>query len=192
MGAQDREDWPDTVKNPEQISAAEPAGHGLTRALQWGPAAILVFWLAVMGLLYLAMNHYLQPKPAIVTAEGELLIPRARDGHFYTPGLVNGRRVNFLVDTGASLVSVSDEFARAAGIGPGEPTVFRTANGERDGQIVTGIPVSIGPVSVSSVRVGVGLSGDSVDDALLGQSFLSKFEILLQKDRMILRPKSSS
>jgi aspartyl protease family protein len=67
--------------------------------------------------------------------------------------------------------------------------VFTTANGQRPGRIVTGVPVEVGPVSVSAVRVGVGLTGFDSHDALLGQSFLSRFEILLQQDRMVLRPR---
>ncbi len=89
----------------------------------------MAFWLVIMGLLYVAMNHYLKPKPVIVSAAGDLVIRRARDGHFYAAGSINGRPVNFLVDTGATLVTVSEKFAREAGLSSGIPTVFRTANG---------------------------------------------------------------
>ena len=162
----------------------------VSAGLRWGPLGIVLFWLVIMAALYVAMNHYLKPKPFTVSASGDLVIPRARDGHFYADGLVNGQPVNFLVDTGASLVVVSEQFARAAGFGAGVPTVFKTANGDLQGQIVPDIPVTIGPVSVSGVRIGVGLVGHEVGDALLGQSFLSKFEIILLKEQMILRKKS--
>jgi aspartyl protease family protein len=49
------------------------------------------------------------------------------------------------------------------------------------------VNVSIGPVNVTNVKVGVGLHGGDEDDALLGQSFLSKFDITLLKDQMVLR-----
>ena len=94
---------------------------GLTRGLKWGPFGIAVFWLACMGLLYLAMNHYLQPKPVVVTAAGDLVIPKSRDGHFYATGSVGGQPVRFLVDTGATLVVVSETFASAAGLAAGKP-----------------------------------------------------------------------
>ncbi|MEO8117934.1 MAG: retropepsin-like aspartic protease [Rhodoferax sp.] len=158
-------------------------------SLKWGPFAILVFWLVVMGLLYAAMTHYLKPKPVTITASGDLVIPRSRDGHFYAAGSVNGKPANFLVDTGASLVTVSEPFARAAGIAAGVPTVFKTANGDLAGWIVSGVSVTLGPMDVSGVRVGVGLVGGEVGDALLGQSFLSKFEITLSKEQMTLRQK---
>ena len=67
-------------------SNAHPNGNGLTRGLKRGPFGILVFWLVVMGVLYLAMNQYLQPKPLVVSASGDLIIPRARDGHFRLGG----------------------------------------------------------------------------------------------------------
>ena len=152
-----------------------------------GLIPMMIFWCAVMGLLYMLMTHYLKPKPLVVSASGDLIIPRARDGHFYARGEVNGKPVSFLVDTGASLVTVSEQFARNAGISGGTPTVFKTANGDMPGRIVSNIPVTLGPVGVSGVRVGVGFVGHETGDALLGQSFLAKFEVLLEKDRMTLR-----
>jgi len=163
-----------------------PSG-GLTTGLKWGPFGVVVFWLAVMGLLYLAMNHYLQPKPVVVTASGDLVISKSRDGHFYAMGTVGGQPVRFLVDTGATLVVVSETFARGAGLGSGTPTTFRTANGDLPGRIVAGVPVAVGPVAVSAVQVGVGLVGGEAGDALLGQSFLSRFDIVLSRDQMVLR-----
>ena len=166
----------------------EPS-NGLSKGLKWAPLGIVMFWIVVMGLLYVAMTHYLKPKPVTVSASGELVIPRARDGHFYAAGSVNGKPVTFLVDTGASLVTVSEQFARVARISAGVPTVFKTANGDLSGRIVSDVPITIGPLSVSGVRIGVGLVGHEVSDALLGQSFLSKFEIVLSKEQMTLRKK---
>ena len=166
----------------------DPRSHsGLSTGLKLGPLGIVVFWLACMGLLYLAMNHYLQPKPVVVTASGDLVIPKSRDGHFYVLGLVGGRPVRFLVDTGATLVVVSAAFASDAGLAAGMPTTFRTANGNLPGRIVADVPVAVGPIAVSAVTVGVGLVGGDVGDALLGQSFLSRFDIVLSRDQMVLR-----
>lgn len=194
MGLEDRDWWREAQKEramkriSDRFKSAnsKPSG-GLSKGVKWGPFWILVFWMVVMGLLYVAMNHYLKPKPLIVSATGDLIIPRARDGHFYARGEVNGRPVSFLIDTGASMVTVSEQFARNAGLAGGVPTVFKTANGDLPGRIVADVPVTLGPAGVSGVRVGVGFVGHEVDDALLGQSFLAKFEVLLEKDRMTLR-----
>lgn len=165
---------------------------GSKRVQQWGPLGVLVFWLLVMGALYAAMAHYLKPEPVVVTAQGDLVIPKARDGHFYADGTVNGQPVRFMVDTGASLVFVSEPLARAAGLGFGVSTVFKTANGDLPGRIVTSVPVALGAIGVSSVRVGVGLVGGDTTDALLGQSFLSQFDVVIANEEMVLRRKSLS
>ena len=93
----------------------------------------------------------------------------------------------FLVDTGASYVTISQELADHAGIAGGTPTRFHTANGVIDGRIVADIPVAVGPASVSGIKVAVGLIGIGRDHALLGQSFLSRFQITLSGNEMVLK-----
>jgi aspartyl protease family protein len=149
---------------------------------------VLAFWLALGGVLYAAMSYFMQPKPVVVTATGDLKIPRARDGHFYVQGTVNGQPITFLVDTGASTVSVSEAFARRAGLQGGDPATFMTANGPRAGRMVKDVDVSAGPLSVTAIRVGVGLVGGASDDhGLLGQNFLSRFKISINDREMVLR-----
>lgn len=92
-----------------------------------------------------------------------------------------------VASTGATSVGVSEEFARKAFIRGGVPTTFRTANGDQSGRVVEGVGISIGPVSVTNVKVGVGLRMDDENQALLGQSFLSKFDIAIVKNQMVLR-----
>lgn len=93
----------------------------------------------------------------------------------------------FLVDTGASYVTVSQAFAAHAGISGGTPTRFHTANGVIEGRIVDNMTVSIGPAEVAGIKVAVGLIGASRETALLGQSFLSRFQITLTGEQMVLR-----
>lgn len=182
MGIEDRDWYRDRHK-----ARAKP--FGLTWGLKLAPLGIVLFWSVLMGVFYLAFDHYLKPKEAVVSAHGELVIARSRDGHFYVPGTVNGQTVRFLVDTGASLVTVGETLAEKARLTEGEPTTFQTANGALRGRVVRGVTVAVGPVTVTNVRVGVGLFGHDDQAALLGQSFLSKFDVLLQKDQMVLRPR---
>lgn len=156
-------------------------------ATQTGLIPMMIFWCAVMGLLYLLMTHYLKPKQAQVLSNGDLVIQRSTDGHFYTLGTINGQEAKFMVDTGASLVSVSEPFAQRASLPDGRPATFNTANGSQTGRIVDGVGIAIGPVSVSDVRVGVGLRMGDDNAALLGQSFLSKFDITMSQNQMVLR-----
>ncbi len=161
--------------------------NAIPRGLRWGPLVMVMFWLVVMGVVYGAIKMVMQPREITVAMNGEMTIPRSRDGHFYAPGFVGGQPVIFLVDTGASYVTVSDEFARHAGLSGGTPTRFHTANGVIDGRIVDNLTVSMGPAQVSGVKVAVGLIGAGRDTALLGQSFLSRFQITLSGNEMVLR-----
>ena len=149
--------------------------------------AFFVAWLAIMGGGYLVAQRFLAAPQVTVTAQGDLRIPRARNGHFMVQGTVNGRPVEFLVDTGASSVVVSEAFAREAGLQGGTPTTFQTANGLLQGRTVRNVPVTVGPLSVSGTTVGVGLSGPGADRALLGQSFLSRFDVSISAQEMVIR-----
>ncbi|WP_158290200.1 TIGR02281 family clan AA aspartic protease [Ramlibacter sp. WS9] len=153
-----------------------------------GHIYVLLFWAVVMGVVWFAMERVMAPKRAVVTAQGELVIPRHRDGHFYVDGTINGKPLRFMVDTGASGVVVSEAFAKDAGLPRGEPTTFQTANGTLAGRTVRGIAVTAGPLSVSSTSVGVGLVGGKQGVGLLGQSFLSKFNMSMTREEMVLRP----
>ena len=194
MGIQDR-DWyreaqkerdSKTVRFGKSKVGYEKQHSAVSRGNRWAPLGIVVFWLAIMAALYFGFKQYEQPK-TVISANGDVVIKRARDGHFYVAGHVNGNPVKFLVDTGASLVGVSEKFAQKAGLVGGEPTVFKTANGELLGRVIANVPINVGPIAVSGIRVGVGLEGHDANDALLGQNFLAKFDVILRENQMILR-----
>ena len=157
-----------------------------------GAVAMVAFWLAVMALLYWAMDRWQQPRAARVMATGELVIPRHADGHFRIAGSIDGEPVLFLVDTGASVVSVSEALARRAGLEGGEPASFRTANGVRAGRMVRAGKIALqGGTAVTGLRVGVGLQIGADDaQALLGQNFLQHFEVRMDRDSMQLRARA--
>lgn len=165
-------------------------GSSLPRGLRWGPLGIVLFWLVLMGVVYLGIQQVMRPRQVTVSVAGDITIPRARDGHFYVRGQVANQPVVFLVDTGASFVTVSQPLADAAGLDGGQATRFHTANGVINGLVVADVPVSIGGASISGVKVAVGLFGVGREQALLGQSFLSKFRITLTPDAMLLQAAS--
>ncbi|WP_158025712.1 retropepsin-like aspartic protease family protein [Rhodoferax antarcticus] len=149
---------------------------------------MLAFWLGVMGLAYWGMKTYMAPCPATQIAVGQWSIPRDLDSHFYVEGAVNGVRTVFLVDTGASLVGVSESLAAKAGIFGGNVVTFQTANGNVPGRLVRNVMVSIGDNLGVPVTVGTGLQISSMRaNALLGQSFLSKFDVTITKDQLVLK-----
>lgn len=163
------------------------------QTLRRSTLALLAFWLLVAGALWWGFAWWEARQraglaPYLLTG-GELVIPRSPDGHFYVPGEINHVRVQFLVDTGASAVAISDQVARQAGLPEGAPITVRTANGDRDARRVTNVPVKAGHLTRNDVTVTTGLALGSADDALLGQSFLRHFDVQIDGSGMRLRPR---
>jgi len=145
-------------------------------------------WVLLFGVVYLVMDAQMQPKVATVGEATEIEILRSRDAHFYVAGKINGQAVTFLVDTGASTVSVSRSLAGRLGLPPGQPVTVGTANGVAVGEEVTAQSVSLGGITIRDVRLLVldGLRGE----ALLGQNVLRHLEVLQTAERMHLKPRT--
>jgi clan AA aspartic protease, TIGR02281 family len=131
----------------------------------------------------------LRTDPITTTDAQQIVIPKSADGHFRMNGQINGKPLVFMVDTGATLVSVSEEFARSANLVGGRPVVMRTASGDLVVRVIDDVSVSAGDFTVPFVKVSVGLSGLGPNEALLGQSFLSQFQLTMDDRQLILRNK---
>ena len=163
----------------------------LHKTARLGAFAITAVWLAVAGVLYLVFDRMEQNRQASLKpyalSSGDLVIPRQRDGHFHMEGEVNRQPVRFLVDTGASHVSVSQALATQAGLPEGQNITLHTANGQRPGQLVRSVPVRAGHLVLNDASVTVGLTGMPPTQALLGQAFLKHFDVEIRRDEMVLR-----
>lgn len=96
------------------------------------------------------------------------------DGHFTARATINGTAVDLLVDTGATLVALTEADARRLGLTPDSyPHRVATAGGEAAAAVVRLKDVAIGPVRVRDVEAMV-LEGDALPHSLLGMSFLSR------------------
>lgn len=98
-------------------------------------------------------------------------------GQFHTMGSINGAQMRFIVDTGATFVSVGRSDALKAGIDftKGEPALMQTANGTARAWRVVLDSVRVGDVTLRNVD-GVVHSGE-LPFALLGMSFLNRMEM---------------
>jgi aspartyl protease family protein len=111
---------------------------------------------------------------------------RDRNGHFYAEAQVNGARIRFMIDTGASVVALTREDAQRAGIAFGsERSRAIGAGGEVEVIPVTIDRIAIGPLEAREIR---GAIADNLPVSLLGQSFLSRVgSVEIRGDRMVLR-----
>jgi len=119
----------------------------------------------------------------------EFVFHRADDGHFYVDAVINGAVIRFLVDTGASLVVLSPDDARAAGIRVGDRDFTgraNTANGVARLAPVTLREVELKQIAISDVPAAV--LEQPIPVSLLGMSFLSRLQSYeIREDQLVLR-----
>lgn len=109
-------------------------------------------------------------------------------GHFMLDVHVNGERVNFMVDTGASLVVLNLDDARRAGLRPkvlDYKYPVQTANGVVNVALVNLRDLRIGQLKIRNVKAAV--NGAPMGTSLLGNSFLARLpSYRVRDDRLII------
>ena len=122
-------------------------------------------------------------------ADSEIVLPIGPGGHFSGTGAINGAPVQFLVDTGATTIALSQGEANRIGLDwkRGKPALSATANGPVPVYIINLTSVRLGPVEVANVEAVV-LPSD-MPMVLLGNSFLGRFSMRRDGDVMRLAKK---
>jgi aspartyl protease family protein len=111
---------------------------------------------------------------APIQAGEELRIPISSDGHFWVEASLNGSPARFLVDSGASITTVSENTARAAGLTTGtRVNVVETANGTVRMARGSADRFVLGPIARTDLAVNVN-PRDGVN--VLGMNFLSSLD----------------
>ena len=111
-------------------------------------------------------------------ASRSLSIPRDFRGHFLTEGRIDGQRIGFMVDTGASVVALNETSAARFGLRPSRgdySATVTTANGTIKAARTRIAMVEIGELVVRDVDAMV-LPDAALSENLLGLSFLSKLK----------------
>ncbi|HET8995248.1 MAG TPA: TIGR02281 family clan AA aspartic protease, partial [Acetobacteraceae bacterium] len=111
------------------------------------------------------------------------------NGQFVTEGRINGKLVRMMVDTGATMVSISREQADQLGLSlrGGTPIAVHTANG-----VVRATQVMLGSVRVGTIEqreVPAVIQDSPLPIVLLGMSFLKRLELRHDADQLILIPR---
>jgi len=109
-------------------------------------------------------------------ASDSVVVPRDGHGHFRTEGRIDGRRLNFLIDTGASVIALTAEDAASLGLHPSNSeyrVTLKTANG-----VVYAAPTTLGMVEIGGIMVrdvvAVVMPDGALSENLLGMSFLTR------------------
>ena len=107
--------------------------------------------------------------------------------HYLATGLINGHKVEFLIDTGATHVALPASVANKLGLRKGIPSTSHTAGGVVQTWLVELDSVQLGPIRRHAVRASVvpDMPGEGV---LLGMSFLRDLEMVQRGDTLVIRP----
>jgi aspartyl protease family protein len=116
----------------------------------------------------------------------EIVLTAGAGGHFRTEGKINGNAVNFVVDTGATTIAMSQIDADRIGLNykNGRRSFASTANGSVPMHAVTLSSVRIGDVEIANVEAAV--LPAAMEHVLLGNSFLTRFQMKRENDTMRL------
>src|ERR1700716_1977665 len=152
-------------------------------------AAVMI----VLGTMMAQMADRMTPAPALANVASRkvapvdtvgqsgrrsLSIPRDSRGHFLTEGRIDGQRIGFMVDTGASVVALNETSAARFGLRPSRGdynATVTTANGTIKAARTRLAMVDIGGLVVRDVDAMV-LPDAALSENLLGLSFLSKLK----------------
>lgn len=124
---------------------------------------------------------------AAADGAGTIVMTADNQGHFYVTGSVNGAAVRFMVDTGATMISLGATDARRIGLdfNRGQKAMTQTANGQTVVSKVKLDTVRIGDVTLHNVDALI--HQNEMPMALLGMSFLNRMEMQRDGGTMTLR-----
>ncbi len=159
-------------------------GKATRQGIVWG----LIFIGVIAGVgLWNDIRDDVMPRQSVI-GDGVIDVARNSDGHFYLVLEMNGKSVEFIVDTGASDVVLTLKDAKRIGLNP-DDLVFsgraNTANGTVEIARARVNEVQLGDIRDTDLRVSV--NGGDMNGSLLGMSYLRRFDsIEIKGDRLIL------
>ena len=159
------------------MSRRERSARLLTMALAWiaifGGGFVLFTFRDDLG--YVAQRLRAEATGEPVVQGREIRIPMAIDGHFWVDGVVNGRSVKFLVDSGATMTTIGRGTAAEVGVraSPNRNQIVRTGNGYI--RVATGQAerLEVGDIQRTNLPVHI---TDGEDLNVLGMNFLSSLQ----------------
>jgi aspartyl protease family protein len=155
-------------------------------------AMLVMGWVLAIGLVYARYSGWAgeqaNPNRNLVTSgSSELVLKRNRAGHYVADGEINGTRVTFLVDTGATQIALPLVLARRLNVPLGGAVQVQTAAGPALGYQVRLNSVRLGSIEMRDIGA-LATEGLDADTVLLGMNFLRRLEMIQRGDQLILRP----
>ncbi|MFT5718402.1 MAG: aspartyl protease family protein [Oleiphilaceae bacterium] len=149
---------------------------------------ITVIWIALLGVGTVLFNGLLDNinnpnKDLTITLNDagnkEVVLERNRYGHYVASGEINNEPVEFLLDTGATLVAIPEHIAKQLDLKKGRAFQSQTANGSSQSYATTIERLTLGGIVMTNVPASIS-SGMEFDEILLGMSFLKHLHLTQQ------------
>ena len=158
-----------------------------------GRGMVIAAWILLLVMLTLFFNYRLdrQKNPnqqlATTLTDGipEVRLQRNRFGHYIATGSINGHPVEFMLDTGASDVSIPEGVADRLGLQRGQTMSYHTANGTITAWQTLANEIQLGPLRLGPVRASIN-PHDQSNAVLLGMSFLKHFSLRQEGDKLLI------
>lgn len=177
------------------LAATRPRlGHALRNTAYLGLVAALLLTVAQLAGHNSRSDAALlldRTRPAEIVGKETVIAMRA-DGHFWVEAQLNGRPVDFLIDTGATYTGVSRRVAERVGLRPdenGAGVILETANGPIVARMAEADSLRFGGIEANALPVAIGPDGE-VDTNVIGMNLLSQLGAWRVEDnRLILVPR---
>ena len=149
---------------------------------------IAIIWIVLLAATTLIFNHVLEdinnPNQQLTISineqgQKEIVLERNRYGHYVATGKINGQPVDFLLDTGATLVAIPEHIARQLNLKKGRAFQSQTANGSSQSFATVIDTLALGDIVMTNVPASIS-SGMEFDEILLGMSFLKHLQLTQQ------------
>jgi len=155
---------------------------------------IILCWIVLLGLLTIYFSRYLEqqnnPNQNLTATQNgqanEVQLQRNRYDHYVASGLINSQEVTFILDTGATDISIPEKVAQKLRLKAGIKIPVNTANGQINVYATTLNSVSLGSIELNDIRANINpyMQGEEI---LLGMSFLKHLHFSQQGDQLLIR-----
>lgn len=160
-----------------------------------GMGMVVGMWILVLALFTAYFSHWQDkqnnPNQSLRNSVGEdgvreVTLKRNRYGHYVATGAIDNIPVVFMLDTGATDISVPQAIADKLGLKPGPVVYYETANGNTKAYATRLNSVSLGAITLHGVRASINPNFHS-NEVLLGMTFLKHLEFTQQGNMLTLR-----
>ena len=145
----------------------------------------------LLGLIFSkVLDHQTNPNQSVATSQSsqfqEIVLERNRYGHYVFDGEINGKPVTFLVDTGATEISIPANLQTYLQLKAGRSFSVSTANGVASVYSTRLNELKLGEILLSDIKAHLnpGLADDQI---LLGMNVLKNMELVQRGDSLIIR-----